>query len=131
MSVIRQILVFLVLLAVFTNLQTLAGMVLMPLVADAVVPASGASLLIGVAMVVLAAALPGAALAFFRDRVRPYRAAVAAAYLLSTLMVAAGARPLGPALFCLFIYTLLFLGGATFVAGSRQALARRSRPAQG
>lgn len=125
MSVIRQILVFLVALAVFANLQTVAGMLLMPLVADTVVPASGLSLLVGVVIVVLAGVLPGAALAFFRDRVRPFRAAIGVAYLLSTLMVAAGARPLAPALFCLFIYTLLLLGGATFVVGSRKALARR------
>lgn len=41
-------------------------------------------------------------------------------------MVAAGAKPLAPALFCLFIYTLLLLGGAVLMVGSRKALARRA-----
>lgn len=131
MSVIRQFLVFLVALVVFANLQTLAGILLMPLVADTVVPVSGMSLLTGLAVVVLAAVLPGVALAFFRDRVRPFRAALAAAYLLATLVVAAGAKPLGPALFCQFIYTLLLLGGATFTVGARKTQARRSRPTAG
>ncbi len=131
MSVIRQILVFLGALVVFANLQTVAGILLLPLVADTVVPASRASLLLGVVVVILVSALPGAALAFFRDRVRPFRAVIAAAYLLAAVMVAAGARPLGPALFCLFIYTLLLLGGATFMAGVRKTLARRSRPTPG